>query len=155
MKRSKLLLLSLMIFPWLTIPLLGKKIMNRFIPSALFMSILVWIESYIAKRYRWWWFYEKVNPRIIGEFPLIVGPFLIGTLWIMKFTYGKFIRFTIANLIVDSFFTYIMVEIFKKLRIANLIRLSKVQLSLLFFLKSMILYGFQYILEKTKLIKGL
>lgn len=148
MKYPKLFLLAILILPWLTIPLLGKKTIKRFWLASFFMSFVVWIESLIARRYRWWMFYEKLHSKVLGELPLIVGPFFIGTLWILKFAYGKIVRFTIINLIVDSFFTYILVEWFQKSKIATLFRLNKIQLSLLFFVKSMLLYGFQAFIKK-------
>ncbi|MCU9614521.1 hypothetical protein OEV98_13335 [Caldibacillus lycopersici] len=153
MRPSKLILYAMMILPWLTVPFLGKKTIKRFLPASLFMSSVVWVEGHIARNKRWWFFYEKIVPKAIGEFPLIVGVFLIGTLWILRFTYGKFIRFIILNLIVDSFFTFVVVEWFQKLKVATLVRINKIQLSLLFLLKSMLLYGFQFIIEKTKFIK--
>jgi hypothetical protein len=153
MRLSKLILFVMMILPWLTVPYLGKKTIKRFIPASLFMACVVWVEGHIARNNRWWFFYEKIVPKAIGEFPLIVGVFLIGSLWILRFTYGKFIRFIILNLIVDSFFTYVVVEWFQKLKVATLVRVNKTQLSLLFLIKSMLLYGFQFIMEKTNLIK--
>ena len=144
----------MLILPWLTIPLLGKNTIKRFLPAGLFIAFAVRIESMIAKRQRWWWFYQKIHPNLTGEFPLIWGPFLIGSMWILKLTYGKPWIFIMTNLIVDTLFTYPFVKWLQKRGIASLVRLKGIQLSLLFFVKSLLLYGFQFLVEKNKRVKG-
>jgi hypothetical protein len=148
MRYSKLLLVLMMIFSWVSIPLLGKREIKRFLPAGLFITMIVTIEDLIAKKRKWWWWYEKLHPKLSGIVPLLWGPFFIGSMWILKWTYGKFIRYIIINLIVDSVFTYFLVDLFKKIGIASLVRLKKYQLSMLFFLKSLLLYGFQFVKEK-------
>ncbi|MFC0270521.1 hypothetical protein ACFFIX_03495 [Metabacillus herbersteinensis] len=154
MRHPKFLLIAMLFLPWITVPLLGKKEIKKFLPASLFISCVVILESYIARKHSWWWFYQKLHPKLIGEFLLIWGPFLIGSMWILKLTYGKFFTYMISNLIIDTIFTYPFVYFLQKSGISSLVRLKKYQLSLLFFLKSMLLYGFQFTIEKTKLVKG-
>jgi hypothetical protein len=115
------------------------------------MSILLWLEGRLAKKRRWWWYYVKIHPKLSGGFPLTWGPFLVGSMWILRFTYGKFTLYLLFNLLVDTFFTYKFVKILKSLGIASLVRLKKYQLSLLFFAKSLLLYGFQIAIERFKI----
>jgi hypothetical protein len=129
----------------------GRDTVKRFLPAGLFIALVVRLESSIAKKQGWWWFYEKLHPKLIGEFPLIWGPFLIGSMWILKFTYGKFNTFMIINVIVDTIFTYPLVNLLQKMGIASLVRLKRIQLSLLFLIKSLLLYSFQSF--KDKLVK--
>ncbi|OOP67671.1 hypothetical protein BWZ43_14630, partial [Heyndrickxia oleronia] len=91
-KYSKLLLLLMMILPWFTVPLMGKDAFKRFLPAGLFISLIVRIVNFIAKKRKWWWWYQTLHPKISGVFPFIWGPFLIGSMWILKLTYGKFFR---------------------------------------------------------------
>jgi hypothetical protein len=147
LKHPKPLLLALLILPWFSLPLLGKQSINRFSPASIFISLFVRLERIVAEKRRWWWVYEKLSPKLVGEFPLIWGPFLVGSMWILKLTYGRFYLYMISNLIVDTLFTYPFVNICKKLGILSLVRLKKYQLSLLFFFKSLLLYGFQYTKE--------
>lgn len=149
MKRSKLILLGLFILPWLTLPLLGKETIKRCLPAGIFMSIVVSLESILARKLKWWKVYDKLHPKLQSEFPLICGPFLVGTMWILKITYGKFFTYIGLNLIVDSFFTYIFTGLLQKLKVGRLQKMKKYQLSLLFFVKSLLLYGFQYKKEKV------
>ncbi|WP_034332072.1 hypothetical protein [Bacillus sp. J37] len=149
-RYSKSLLVLMMILSWFSIPLIGKREIKRFLPAVLFITMIVSIEDKIAKKRKWWWWYEKLHPKLSGIVPFLWGPFFIGSMWILKWTYGKFIRFILLNLIVDSVFTYLLVDLFKKIGIGSLVRLKKYQLSMLFFLKSLLLYGFQFVKEKRR-----
>ncbi|MGX6446336.1 hypothetical protein ACWM35_24360 [Neobacillus sp. K501] len=148
LKVSKALLPAMLVLSWLTIPLLGKKAIKRYLPASFLMAMIVWLEGKLAKKRKWWWYYVKIHPKLTGGFPLIWGPFLIGSIWILRLTYGKFKLYVLLNLVVDTIFTYKFVEMLKDLGIASLVRLKKYQLSILFFVKSLLLYGFQVIREK-------
>lgn len=80
--------------------------------------------------------------------PFYIGPFLIGSMWILKWTYGNFKRFITLNAIVDGMFAILMMGLLKKLKLVTLVRFNKIQFFLYLFLKSFLLYGFQYLIEK-------
>lgn len=120
------------ILPWLSFPFIGRK-----------------IEGLIAEKKKWWRFHYSVKPNIIGELPLILGPFFIGSMWIFKFTFGKFKIYQLVNLLIDSIFVYGLLNFFKKIGYVSLIQMSKLRLSLLFLVKTFIMYGFQVIYEKV------
>jgi hypothetical protein len=148
LKYSKLLLLIMMILPWFTIPLLGKDAFKRFLPAGLFIALVVRIVNFIAKKRRWWWWYETLTPKMSGIIPFMWGPFLVGSLWILKLTYGKFFRYMLLNLSVDGVFTYGLVNLLQKFGIASLVRMKKTQLMYVFMIEALLLYGFQFIKEK-------
>lgn len=150
LKVAKALLPAMMVLSWLTIPLLGEKTIKRFLPASILMAIVVRLEGKLAKKRKWWWYYVKIHPKLSGGFPLTWGPFLIGSMWILRFTFGKFKWYLLLNLIVDTIFTYKFVDKLNDLGIASLVRLKKYQLSALFFVKSLLLYGFQVIREKIE-----
>lgn len=50
LKYSRFLLLLMMILPWFSLPFIDKKSFKRYYPASLFISIVVWLESYIAKK---------------------------------------------------------------------------------------------------------
>jgi hypothetical protein len=147
MKYSKPLLLLIMILPWFTIPLFGERPFKRFLPSGVFISLLVRIVNIIAKKRKWWWWYETIHPKLSGVFPFMLGPFLVGSLWILKWTYGKFFRFMMLNFLFDSFFTYIVVPYLTKFGIVSLVRMKKIQLMYVFTVLSLLLYIFQWLKE--------
>ncbi|WP_226671401.1 hypothetical protein [Metabacillus litoralis] len=149
MKNAKQFMILMTLLPWLSLPLLKKKTFLRFLPGALFMCLYVTAEGYFAQKKKWWWFPFHVKPNVLGELPLIFGPFFVGSFWILKYTYGKFNLYMLVNIIIDSFFTYFTLEWFKKIGYVSLVRLTKFQLSLLFLVKSVLMYGFQVLYEKV------
>jgi hypothetical protein len=112
--------------------------------------MVVRIVNFIAKKRKWWWWYQTLHPKLSGVIPFIWGPFFIGSLWILKLSYGKFFRYMLLNLTIDSAFTYGLVYYLQKYGIASLVRLKKINLLLIFSLEALLLYGFQYFKEKIQ-----
>lgn len=77
------------------------------------------------------------------------GSFLVGSLWILKWTYGNFIKYMGLNLIVDSAFTYVLEPYLQRFGIASLVRMKKIQLMYVFMVLTILLYGFQFVKEKS------
>ncbi|MDQ1147594.1 hypothetical protein QE429_004421 [Bacillus sp. SORGH_AS 510] len=148
MKHNKMFLLVLMLVPWFSVPLLGRRALKRFYPGALFTFVWILFESIFAGKRLWWKFYEKLTP--MGELPFMIGPFFVGSLWILKFTFGNFFRYLFLNLIIDAFFVYPGMIILRKMKIVSLIRMKHYQMGILFLSKSVVMYGFQYLVEKIR-----
>jgi hypothetical protein len=147
--NSRMFVILLAVLPWFTLPLLGKSTIKKFLPGTLFMALYVTIEGRIAERRKWWWFPFTVKPNVLAEFPLIWGPFFIGSFWILKYTYKKFNLYLLVNIIVDSIFTYYGLDLLKKVGYATLVRINKFQLSIIFMIKSFVMYGFQVLYDKV------
>ncbi|WP_458415140.1 hypothetical protein ACNQFZ_10345 [Schinkia sp. CFF1] len=152
MKYSKLFLALMMILSWFSFAFTDKESIKRFLPASLFMAIIVKVVNLIAKKRKWWWWYEKVHPSVSGVFPFMFGPFFVGSFWILKSTYGNFMRYMGLNLITDSAFTYVLEPYLQKFGIASLVRMKKIQLMYVFTVLAFLLYGFQLIEEKV--LKG-
>ncbi|RXI99831.1 hypothetical protein DS745_13185 [Anaerobacillus alkaliphilus] len=150
MKNWKPFLIAVMIVPWFSIPLIGKRSFKRFFPAALIMSVVVVFESFLARNRTWWWVYKNLFPKTIGEIPLIIGPFFIGSLWVLKATFGKFSLFVLLNTIIHLLFSFPVMDLFKKMGIASTVRLKRYELLLLFFVKSILLYGSQFVIDKVR-----
>ncbi|KAA0547430.1 hypothetical protein FZW96_11250 [Bacillus sp. BGMRC 2118] len=149
MKNIKFLLIFTLLGSWLTASFLKKRDVIRFLPASLFIALLVRGESVIARKRKWWWFYERVHPRLIGEFPMIWGPFFIGSMWILKLTFGKPFRYLALNMSIHIAFAYCLIDVLRKMGIASLVRLKRYQLVSLFTLKAWILYFVQFIVDKV------
>ena len=143
-------LLVLMLVPWLSVPMLGKRNFKRFLPAGFFMVVWIAVESILAKKRVWWKFYEKLFPNSMGELPFLLGPLLIGSIWILKFTFGNFFRFLIVNLVTDVMFVYPGMFALKRMGIISLVRLKHYQMGMLFMAKSVLMYGFQSMVEKYR-----
>ncbi|MCM3456671.1 hypothetical protein M3685_22485 [Heyndrickxia oleronia] len=149
MKKYKPYLAIALILPILTLPFLGRSTFKRFYPSVLFICSIVLLESIVAYKRVWWWFYNKIMPKPISDmFLIIAGPFFVGSLWILKFTYGKFKRYLAINFIIDTIFVYIIINLFKKIGYGSLVRIKRYQFLSLFLLKAILLYMFQFVREK-------
>ncbi|RSD29079.1 hypothetical protein [Mesobacillus subterraneus] len=149
MKKTYFYLFILTIAPWLTLPLLGKETIKKFLPGTIFMGIYLIFEGRLAEKRKWWWFPYNIKPNVIAEMPLIWGPFFIGSFWILKYTYKKFNLYLVVNILVDSIFTYFGLDLLKKYGYAVLVRLNKFQLSIVFMLKTLVLYGFQVFYDRV------
>lgn len=149
MKYSKQLLVLMIILSWFSLPFTGKQTIKRFLPASLFMAIIVRVVNIIAKKRKWWWWYVKIHPSVSGSFPFVWGSFFVGSLWILKYTYGNFINYIGLNLIAHSAFTYVVEPVLQKLGIASLVRMKKIQLMYVFMVLAFLLYGFQFVKEKS------
>ncbi|MEW9050815.1 MAG: hypothetical protein AB2392_06635 [Neobacillus sp.] len=150
MEHKKRFLLAVIVLPWLTVPFLGKKAFKRFSLTALFICGMFGVQSVIAHKRGWWRVYPKLFPNMIGEFPFMIGPFFVGALWILKFTFGRFLRYTLLNLAVDYFHIYFFVAWLKRMGVASLIRLKNYQAYSLFTINAVLMYGFQMVVEKWR-----
>ncbi|MDQ0975912.1 hypothetical protein QFZ31_005790 [Neobacillus niacini] len=146
-KNQWLLNVPMVLLVWLTIPFLGVRNIKKFLPASIFIVIVEILLAQIGKERKWWVFYKK-NSFISVVLPFYIGPFLIGSMWILKWTYGNFKRFITLNAIVDGMFAILMMGLLKKLKLVTLVRFNKIQFFLYLFLKSFLLYGFQYLIEK-------
>lgn len=109
----------------------------------MFMSLLVYCENVLAERIKWWTISTKIFPHVNGIMPFVLGVFLTGSVWILKFTYKNIYLYVFVNILVDTFFTYPFYSLFKKFGVWRLAHLKQYQLSALFFVKSLLMYAFQ------------
>lgn len=148
--KTRLLLVAVALIPWISIPFVGKQSIKRFLPVSIFMGILLVGESLLARKKMWWMIYKKPHPKIMGEAPLILGPYIVGSLWMLRLGYGNFLRYLILNLSIHLVFVYVLMDWFKSIGYWSLIRLKKFQLLLLFVFEAIILYVAQIIFEWNK-----
>ena len=153
MKYSKTLLSLTMIIPWATAPLLGKKTLKHYFPAGIMIALMVRVVNVIAKKRKWWWWYDTLHPRVSGVIPFTLGPFFVGSIWILKWTYGKFFRYLALNILFDATFTYMAVPILTNFGVASLVRMKKIQLMYVFTFLAIILYAFQFLYEMIHLNK--
>ncbi|WP_264807038.1 hypothetical protein [Cytobacillus sp. NCCP-133] len=146
-KNSRFLLILMMIIPWISLPLVGRSTIKRFLPATVFISLVVKIMNIIAEKRKWWWFYTSVHPKINGDIPFILGPYFICSLWVLKMTYGRFPLFLITNIIFHLLFAFPGIKFLKNLGIASLVRISSIQLVFILMIRAVLLYSFQFAKE--------
>lgn len=150
MKRPKFLLFLIMILPWFTLPFLGGKVIKRYLPAAIFISIVSKVIDIIAGKRDWWKYYTTIHPLLKGSAPLVLGPFFASALWSLKNFYGKFVSYIISNLLLHIAFATIGMRILKRLGITSLVKMSRIQLVFVLLFRALILYGFQFTKESME-----
>ncbi|MEH7419499.1 hypothetical protein V7266_30165 [Neobacillus drentensis] len=154
MKKQWLLNIAMIILSWLTIPLLGRRTIKRFLPASLLAVLICSLDVPIGKKRRWWSFYNKPQSFIQNEFPFLIGPMLTMSLWILNWSYGNFKKFIMLNAIGEALFVSPITRLFTKLKLYKLVQFNEFQFFLYFFYKAFFLYGFQYLFEKYKKTKA-
>jgi hypothetical protein len=150
MKNQWLLNIVMILLSWLTMPLLGWRSIKRFLPASILAVLLCSLDAQIGKKRRWWSFYNKPQSFIQNEFPFLIGPMLVMSLWTLKWAYGNFKMFIMLNAIGEAIFVSPITRFFTKLKLYKLVQFNEFQFFLYFFYKAFFLYGFQYLFEKYK-----
>ncbi len=146
MKNRKLFLLALLILPWLTIPFMGKNMLKKYLPATIFIKTVTIALDIYGEKKKWWRFYRGIPPFNSMNF-FDFGPYFVASLWILKLTYGKFRFFLITNFILHILFISKGIKYAKKYKIFSLINLSRLQYLVIDFLRAILLYAFQYMVD--------
>jgi len=103
----KIILWLSLILPWLSLFLMKKQAIKRYMPVAIFVSLLVTILFEVAHAFNWWVLLDWFVPwGYITNVPFVYGAFLVGTMWIFYFTYQKFWLYLLTNIIIDAVFIF-------------------------------------------------
>ncbi len=102
---NQVLLWASFVISWLSIIFLKKSELKRYMPVALFGALFATIIVEAGVTLNWWVTKETVFPFI--NMPIFIyGSFLIGIIWIFKFTYTRFWLFLAANAGIDLILTF-------------------------------------------------
>lgn len=115
--------------------------------AAFFTSLLVTIIFEIAYTFQWWVIFEQLAPwGHITNVSLVYGAFLVGSIWILYLTYGKFWLFLLTNLVVDGLFMFGISRFFEG-KLYDLVNISRTEVFVLMLGFSILMYGYQASLE--------
>ncbi|WP_209124217.1 hypothetical protein [Alkalihalobacillus sp. BA299] len=154
LKNQWLFNIAMVLISWLSLPLVGKRSIKRFLPASTLAILLTIFDLQIGKQRRWWSFYNKPQSTISNEFPFLIGPMLVMSLLSLKWTYGNFKKFIMLNALFQAIFTFPITRLFTKLKVYKLVWFNELQFFLYFFYKAFFLYGFQYLFENRKELIG-
>jgi hypothetical protein len=153
-KIQRFVNVAMILLSWLTLPLLGSRNIKKFLPASLLILLIEMLHAGYGKKQRWWVFYNNPKSYLFGELPYQIGPFLVISMWFLKWTYGNFKRFILLNAITNAIFAYPVTYFARKFRYYTLVRFNNFQFFLYFFSKAFLLYGFQYLFGKNNSSKG-
>ncbi|QHS24316.1 hypothetical protein GWK91_16070 [Virgibacillus sp. MSP4-1] len=153
-KVQRIVNAAMIIVAWMTLPLIGKRQLKRFLPATIFIVLFEMINGMFGKKLGWWRFYNKPKSDLFGEYPFYTGPFLACSIWMLKWTYGNFKWFVSLNALFNFIFAFPIASLAKRIRYYKLERINHVQFFLYYFYKAFLLYGLQYLFDQNYSLKG-
>ncbi|MGR3763363.1 hypothetical protein [Rossellomorea sp. NS-SX7] len=148
---NKLILWFILIAPWFSLFFLKKEDIKRFIPVSLLASFLMLVYNLVAENQNHWVINVSIIPSLEPAFVSgVFGTFPVITLWIFHFSFGRFWRYTVINVIADFMFAFFPIHYLLQnvLGIYDLVTITPFERFILFVTFAMILYGFQAWLDK-------
>ncbi|MBP1931903.1 hypothetical protein [Ammoniphilus resinae] len=140
---NKIIMWSSLILPWLSLFFMKKESIKRYMPVAIFVSLLLTILFEMAYTFQWWIMLDKIAPwGYITNVAFAYGAFLVGTMWIFYFTYQKFWVYMVTNIVIDGLFMFGLSHFFEG-RLYNLVNMGRFGVFLLMLFLAVIIYGYQ------------
>jgi hypothetical protein len=114
---KQIILWSLLLVPWASLLFLRMDTVRRFMPVALFMTIIHTIAYQAAYYYGWW---EETGSSLFGwdkviPVPWVYGAYLAIVIWVFHFTFERFWIYLIVNVLLDSLFMYIVYPVWQNM----------------------------------------
>jgi hypothetical protein len=125
-------------------------------PVAIFAAFLMVLYNLIAHYQKHWVIKETILPWLKPAFvPGILGAFLVVTIWIFYFTYGRFWIYLVTNIVLDFMFAIFPVHFIfqEKLRIYQLVTITPWGRYGIFVALSIVIYGYHFWQEEVFKLK--
>ncbi|UJF34613.1 hypothetical protein [Paenibacillus hexagrammi] len=117
---AKVIIWGMFIIPWLSLLLMNKSLLKNYIPVALLATVLNTIVYQLAWTYGWWHYKVTLfSWDQVAQIHTVYGIFLVGTIWIFRFTFNKFWVYLLVNVGVDSVYAFGFRLLWKKLGITS------------------------------------
>jgi hypothetical protein len=118
---KQIILWSLLILPWTSLLFLKMDTVRRYMPVALFMTVIHTLAYQAAYHYGWW---EETGSSLFGwdkviPVPWVYGAYLAIVIWVFRFTFGKFWLYLIVNILLDGLFMYIVYPIWQRMGLVS------------------------------------
>lgn len=110
-----IILWSLLLLPWASLFFLRMDTIRRYMPVALFMTVIHTLAYQAAYHYGWW---NETNSSLFGwdrviPVPWVYGAYLVIVIWMFRFTFRRFWIYLTANILLDGLFMYIVYPIWQ------------------------------------------
>ncbi|MEH7443568.1 hypothetical protein V7201_14755 [Bacillus sp. JJ1122] len=153
---NKVLLWGMLILPWFTLFFLKKEGIKRYMPVAIFASLLMTVYNVFAYNQKHWEIKVMIIPLLKPLFVSgLFGGFLIVTIWIFYYTYGHFWKYLTTNIVADFMFAIFPIHYLfqEKLGIYQLHNITPLGRFTLFVLFSLLIYLYQMWQEEVLISK--
>lgn len=140
---SQLFSWSSFIIPWLTLFLMKREEIRRYMPVGLLASLLTTIIHDAGITFGFWEVLAPAPP-MYEMLPYFYGLIPVLTMWIFKFTNGRVWRYIIVNIILDVGFAFTFLGyILPSLGIYRLVGVTRFQVVLINLVHFSLLYVYQ------------
>lgn len=130
------------IAPWLTIFFLKKEDVKRYMPVALFGALITTVVAELALALNWWIVKDAIFP-LPHLAPFTYGGFLVGIIWIFKYTYRRFLLFMLANTVINYVLSIHVMNWLQSRGILELVNTNGYRLLIMNIAIAAVLYGYQ------------
>lgn len=141
------------IIPWSTLLLMRKQDIKRYSFAGFFIIAFEIINHIVGYQRNWWTFYGKKKSFFTNELPFSIGAYMPLSMWLLKFFFGDFTKFMLANAVSDGLFAFGFIKFLKRIKIIKM-NISYPMFFVYLYFKAPLLYGVQYLVERRKLYIG-
>lgn len=118
---NQIILWSLLILPYASLFLLNMDTVRRYMPVALFMTVIHTLAYQAAYHYGWW---NEADSSLFGwdkvvPVPWVYGAYLVIVIWVFHFTFRKFWVYLTVNILLGALFMYIVYPIWQRIGIVS------------------------------------
>ncbi|MGR3764133.1 hypothetical protein [Rossellomorea sp. NS-SX7] len=118
---KQIILWSLLILPLASLFFLKMDIIRKYMPVALFMIVIHTLAYQAAYYYGWW---NEADSSLFGwdkvvPVPWVYGAYFVIVIWIFHFTFRKFWRYLIVNILLDGLFMYLVYPVWQRMGIVS------------------------------------
>lgn len=103
---NQTILWAMIILPWFTLLFMPKKDIKRFMPVGIFTALTSVLIGDIGVTLGIWVHQQTAYP-LHSVMPFNIGLSLALTMWVFKYTYGRFWKYFTVNLLLDIGFNFI------------------------------------------------
>jgi len=135
------------ILGWLTVLILPKKSVKRFIPVTILATMITVTVTYIGHNYEFWTA-KGSSKRKMWNLLSILSYFSLGCLWIFHFTFGKFKLYLLINLLNNLIYAIAIIPILEKLNFVKYEKFTRVHHLIVAMFYSITIYRYQLFYEK-------
>ena len=139
---NSVIMWSMFFIPWLSLFFLYKEEIRHWMPVAMFAVVLTTIINDIGATLGFWVNQESTFP-FHQMLPYYYGAMPVLTIWIFKFTYGRFVTYMVTNIILDIGFNFFLLNYFLPSRGIMSFNISPFLSLLITLMHAVIIYGYQ------------
>ncbi len=107
---NQAILSAILILSWLSLLFMKKEDIKRFMPVGLFATVTSAMILEAGITLGWWAYPVKLFP--LQNIPYLYGPIPVATMWLLKFTYGRFWLYVGVDLLLNLFYTLLFEDYF-------------------------------------------